>query len=211
MVEEKKEKTSGKVESKPEKAASLETKPVDKKVEEKKEEKKIEKTKEPSKKSAHEEDFKYIVRIADTDLDGEKKVIHALTGIKGIGLHLACFIADKAGVDRHEKIGNLSDDQIENIKSVVNNLSSMLPSWMSNHRNEYYGGSNFHLFGSDLLMRIREDINILKKIRSYRGIRHELGLPVRGQRTRSNNRKGLSVGVSRKARRAESSSKKSEK
>ena len=170
---------------------------------------KEEKVEAKKKSGDHKKDFKYIVRIADTDLDGEKKVIYALTGLKGVGLRLACFIADKAGVDRHEKIGNLSDDQIENIKSVVSNLGSILPDWMTNHRNEYYGGKNLHLIGSNLLMRLREDVNLLKKIRSYRGIRHELGLAVRGQRTRANKRKGLSVGVSRKGRKPETPSKKS--
>ena len=52
--------------------------------------------------------------------------------------------------------------------------------------------------GTDIELRLRDEINIMKKIRSYRGIRHELGLPARGQRTRANNRKGLSLGVSKK-------------
>ena len=51
---------------------------------------------------------------------------------------------------------------------------------------------------TDIDMRLRDEINIMKKIRSYRGIRHERGLPARGQRTRANNRKGLSLGVSKK-------------
>jgi len=194
---EEKNKTKEEAKSQPQKEVRVETK--DKKGESKKVEKRDE--------AEHKKDFKYIVRIADTDLDGEKKVIYALTGLKGVGLRLACFIADKAGVDRHEKIGNLSDEQIENIKSLVDNLSSEIPGWMANHRNEYYGGQSLHLIGSDLLMRIREDINLLKKIRVYRGIRHELGLAVRGQRTRANKRRGLSVGVSRKGRKPETSKK----
>ena len=143
-------------------------------------------------------DFKYIVRIANTDLDGEKKVIHALTGIKGIGLHLGTVIADAAGVDRNEKIGNLSDEEIGRLQDIISNLPKYVPAWMVNRRKDYRSGKNLHIIGADLPMVLREDINRLKKIRAYRGIRHELGLPVRGQRTRSNGRTGLALGVSRK-------------
>lgn len=143
-------------------------------------------------------DFKYIVRIADTDLNGEKSVIHALTSIKGIGFHLSTVIADAAGVNRFEKIGNLPDEKIERIQEVISNLNKFAPDWLMNRRKDYYTGENLHLIGPDIDMVRRDDINRLKKIRAYRGVRHELGLPVRGQRTRSNGRKGLALGVSRK-------------
>jgi small subunit ribosomal protein S13 len=69
---------------------------------------------------------------------------------------------------------------------------------MLNHRKEYETGKNIHLIGTEIDTRLRDEINIMKKIRSYRGIRHERGLPVRGQRTRANNRTGLALGVSKK-------------
>lgn len=144
------------------------------------------------------QDFKYIVRIADTDLNGEKKVVHALTAIKGINFRLSTVIADLAGVNRCEKMGNLPDDKIEKIKEVISNLNKYVPSWMVNRRKDFYTGNDIHLIGADIDFAKREDINRLRKIRTYRGIRHELGLPVRGQRTRSNGRKGLALGVSRK-------------
>jgi len=143
-------------------------------------------------------DFKYIVRIANTDLDGNKKVIHALTGIKGIGLHMGTVIADAAGIDRNKKIGNLTDKEIEKLQEIISNLSKYVPGWLVNRRKDYATGEDIHVIGADLPMILRNDINRLKKIRSYRGIRHELGLPVRGQRTRSNGRTGLALGVSRK-------------
>ncbi|MCD6236481.1 MAG: 30S ribosomal protein S13, partial [Thermoplasmata archaeon] len=120
------------------------------------------------------------------------------TGIKGIGLRMSAFIADSIGVSRDEKIGNLSDEQIGKIQDMVSNLSKYAPDWMVNRRKDYYTGKNRHIIGADITLVLREDINRLKKIRAYRGIRHELGLPVRGQRTRSNGRKGLTLGVSRK-------------
>jgi len=69
---------------------------------------------------------------------------------------------------------------------------------MFNHRKDYETGNDIHLTGSEIDMRLRDEINIMKKIRSYRGIRHERGLRARGQRTRSNNRSGLTLGVSKK-------------
>lgn len=144
------------------------------------------------------QDFKYIVRIADTDLPGEKNVVQALTTIKGISFHLSNVIADCAGVDRYKKIGELPEEEIEKIKEVISNLDRRVPYWLLNRRKDFYTGKNLHLIGTDIDVVRREDINILRKIRAYRGIRHELGLPVRGQRTRSNGRKGLALGVSRK-------------
>src|ERR1041385_7552916 len=60
-------------------------------------------------------DFKYIVRIANSDLDGTKNVEQALTGIRGLGIRMATLICDLAAVNRIEKIGKLSDQQIETL------------------------------------------------------------------------------------------------
>jgi len=163
---------------------------------------------EKKKKAEHDADFKYIVRIANTDIDGEKKIIHGLTTIKGVGLHLGTIIADKAGIDRNIKMGDLKDAQVEKIQKTLDDINNNAPSWMLNHRKDYDTGGDIHLVGSEIDMRLREEINILKKIRSYRGIRHERGLPVRGQRTRANSRTGLTLGVSKKRAMSTSSDKK---
>jgi len=70
---------------------------------------------------------------------------------------------------------------------------------MLNHRKDMETGEDIHVTGSNIDLRFRDEINIMKKIRSYKGIRHERGLCVRGQRTRGNNRRGLSLGVSKKS------------
>jgi small subunit ribosomal protein S13 len=61
-------------------------------------------------------------------------------------------------------------------------------------------GENKHLIGSDLLLRIKSDIEFMKKIKCWKGVRHSLGLKVRGQRTRTTGRTGQTVGVSHKPR-----------
>lgn len=159
------------------------------------------KKKESKKEDQEDTDFQYIVRIANTDIDGDKPVTYALTSIKGIGRHLGILIADEAGVSRSEKIGKLSEDHIHKIQEVIDTIDERAPGWMLNHTKQYDTGSDTHLVGPDVSMTLREDINRLKKIRAYRGVRHERGLRVRGQRTRAHPRTGLSMGVSREVQR----------
>jgi len=149
-------------------------------------------------KKEKDDDFSYIVRIANTDIDGNKKVTHGLTSIKGIGMHIASLIIDTTGIDPKIKMGDLTEPQIEKIRNTIDDIENIAPKWMLNHRKDYETGKDMHLTGSEIDMRLRDEINIMKKIRSYRGIRHERGLRARGQRTRSNNRSGLTLGVSKK-------------
>ena len=164
----------------------------------KKPEKKEEKKEKAKKKADHGPDFKYIVRLSNTDIDGEKNVVYGLTTVKGIGIHLASLIADQTKIDRYKKIGDLKDADIEKLQEFIDTIGEKIPIWMMNHRKDIETGDDIHLTGADIDLRLRDEINVLKKIRSYRGIRHERGLPVRGQRTRANNRKGLALGVSKK-------------
>jgi len=144
------------------------------------------------------EEFKHIVRILDTDLDGKRTVAYSLCGVPGIGRRVAKTIVISTGIDPRAKMGELSDSEIERLKSAINSAEKRLPEWMLNRRKDLFTGENMHIMGPDLLLKLREDINLLRKIRSYRGIRHERGLKVRGQRTKATGRKGVVVGVMRK-------------
>ncbi len=144
-------------------------------------------------------DFKYIVRLADTDLDGNRPMVYALAGIKGVGLRVAQIVTDALGVPRDEKIGNLSDKQVDELGAIIEDLPSQVPPWALNRRKDYWTGEDVQLVGVEVEMRKREDVNRMRMVRSYRGIRHETGQKVRGQRTRNNGRTGLTVGVTRKA------------
>jgi len=139
-----------------------------------------------TKKKHEKDDFKYIVRLANTDIAGEKAVAQGLTSIKGVGAHMSVLIIDETGIDRSTKMGNLTDAQIEKIRIALGNITKNAPVWMFNRRKDYDTGKDIHLIGPEIDMRLRDEINIMKKIRSYRGIRHERGLSVRGQRTRAN-------------------------
>ena len=145
-----------------------------------------------------ESELKYFVRIINTDLDGTKPVQLALTGIKGIGLHAALIIARRAGVDVHAITGRLEDDKVAALEKEVLAYAATVPKWMVNRPVDVYTGEQKHLYGSDLALAKEDDINLMKKMRCYRGIRHENGLKVRGQCTKSTGRFGKIVGVSKR-------------
>jgi small subunit ribosomal protein S13 len=96
------------------------------------------------------------------------------------------------------KLGSLNEKEIEKIEDAIKNIDKYVPGWMVNHQKEPNSGKNVHFTGPDLDMANREDITEQQKTKSYRGIRHSLGLPVRGQRTRTSFRHGPAIGVSRK-------------
>lgn len=141
--------------------------------------------------------FKYIVRIVNTDLDGEKPVIIAIQGVKGVGNRVADIIVKKADVSRNEKIGNVSDEKIEAMEKLITTYSEYAPTWAINRQNDLETGDDMHIVGIDQDVALKDDINRMKMIKTYRGVRHETGQKVRGQRTRSNGRTGLTLGVMR--------------
>jgi small subunit ribosomal protein S13 len=143
--------------------------------------------------------FRYIVRVSNTDLDGTRPVGLALTGVRGVGARLAQVACRLADVPATERIGNLPEPVVETLETALTTLPSKVPAWMINHPHEPVGGESLHLIGGDLETRRRDDVNQMKMIRSYRGVRHERGQKVRGQRTRSNGRTGMAAGVLKKA------------
>lgn len=135
----------------------------------------------------------------NTDLNGDKSITYALTAIKGISYNLSKAILYSAKIDDSKKLGDLDETELTTIEKIVANpAESNLPSWLLNRNKDYKTGKDMHITGTDITMTLREDINRLRKIRAYRGIRHEKGLPTRGQRTRSSFRKGAKVGVVKK-------------
>ena len=145
------------------------------------------------------EEFKHIVRLAGKDLAGGKRVQLALADLKGVNLNFARAVAYAADVDPFAKLGNLNKEQVERLGKVLKDPAEHgIPSWMLSRRKDYETGKDLHLISADVAMAVRMDIGRERRIRSRRGIRHDLGLPVRGQRTRTTGRKGLVVGVKRK-------------
>jgi small subunit ribosomal protein S13 len=143
--------------------------------------------------------FRYIVRIADTDVDGRMKLVWGLASIKGIGYATALAVARHLGLNPEMMVGYLTDEQVSRIEEVLSDLTKLgLPSWLYNRRRDIETGKDMHFIGSDLLLYARRDIEREIRIGSYRGIRHKLGYKVRGQRTRTTGRLGMTVGVRKK-------------
>ncbi|MBI4018161.1 MAG: 30S ribosomal protein S13 [Candidatus Aenigmarchaeota archaeon] len=146
--------------------------------------------------AAAQGEMKKIVRIMATDIDGSLPVMRALRRIKGINFTYASAVCISAGIDKKKKLAELGADEIKSIEGAIKSPS--FPSRLLNRRKDMETGKDVHLVGSGLDLYKREDINMMKKMRAYRGIRHELGLPVRGQRTRSSFRTQKTVGVAKK-------------
>lgn len=141
-----------------------------------------------------------VVRVAGTDLDGDKQVLYALQKIKGISHGVSKFVCLTSGVDPKKRLGSLDDSKIEKIEEIIKNPEKFnMPSWLINKRKEIETGKDRHITGSDLKVIEKFDIKRMIDKKSYKGVRHMLGLPVRGQRTKSSFRKGKTVGVVRKS------------
>ena len=119
------------------------------------------------------------VRIVGVDIPQNKRGEIALTYIFGIGRSAAQTILDKAGVDRNIKVQDWTDDQAAKVREVI--------------------GADYKVEG-DLRSEIQLNIKRLMDIGCYRGIRHRLGLPFRGQSTKNNarTRKGRKKTVANK-------------
>jgi small subunit ribosomal protein S13 len=142
------------------------------------------------------QEFRHLVRISGRDLEGGKKLIVALSDLKGVGYNFANVITTKLSLDPRVRLGTLTEEQVKEIEAAIQSTTrSALPQWFYNRRNDPETGEARQLLGSDLDFIQKNDIEDEKNIQSWKGVRHGLGLKVRGQRTRTTGRKGRTVGV----------------
>lgn len=177
-------------------------KKIEKKESEKKGQAPEKKPKEEKKPAARPGDglrARRIIRIADTNLDAERSVGRAIREIKGVSFMFSNAVANTCGF-KEKTIENLSEDEVSRLEDILSNpVKYGIPAWMVNRRSDPGTGEDRHLIVSNLDFTRTMDINEMKKWKTYKGVRHSLGLPVRGQRTRSSFRtSGRVVGVKRK-------------
>jgi small subunit ribosomal protein S13 len=134
-----------------------------------------------------------IVRILSKDIEGGMTLYSGLAKIKGISWAVSNAICKKLKIDKKRKIGSLTEEEIKKISEFMEGEN--LPKNLLNRRKDLESGKDQHLHGSDLELRKEFDIKRLKKIKSYKGLRHSTGLPLRGQRTKSNFRKNRRKGA----------------
>lgn len=136
-----------------------------------------------------------LVRILSKDIEGKMKVYPGLTKIKGVSWTFSNAVCRTLKIDKNKTIGSLTEEEIQAISNFIKNPT--LPTHIMNRRKDVETGDEKHLTGTDLDLRKDFDIKKLKKIKSYRGLRHLSGLPSRGQRTkahfRSNRKKGSGI------------------
>ncbi len=113
-------------------------------------------------------DPKRVVRIENVTIPSNKHVRIALTAIYGIGINRATELCESVEVSPHQRISSLSDEDIERLRDAVKNADFIVE--------------------GNLRREVATNIKRLKDIRSYRGARHKQGLPVRGQKTKTNAR-----------------------
>ena len=142
-----------------------------------------------------EEKVKGIVRLMDTDIEGNTKLLKSLIKVQGIKFAMANAICNYLDLDKNRKIGLFSTEEIKSMKELVENPHGKLPNWLLNRRKDPETGRDEHLITAGLKLKKEFDIKYMKKIKSYKGMRHAAGLPVRGQRTRAHFRTGSSLGV----------------
>lgn len=105
-------------------------------------------------------------RLLGIDIPENKKVLFALTSLYGVGRQRSADVLSKAGVDPNKRVKDLSASELSRIQKIL---------------------ESYELEG-DLRRLVRDNIDRLKRIKAYRGLRHIMQLPVRGQRTRTNSR-----------------------
>jgi len=144
--------------------------------------------------------FQHILRLLNTNVDGRRKIMFALTEIKGVGRRYSNLVCKKADVDLNKRAGELNSDELERIVTIMQNPAQFkIPTWFLNRRKDMTDGKNLHVLSNTIDQKMRDDLERLKKIRSHRGLRHYWGLRVRGQHTKTTGRRsGRTVGVTKK-------------
>ena len=144
------------------------------------------------------EDFSYILRLADSDIDGLRPIAQGLTSIPGVGKRSAGQICRMAGIDGSKLGGHLSDEEQNGIRTTIDEYALNVPWWLVNRQRDLQSNEDAHIIGTEVKLTKKDDVARLAAIKTYRGMRHRSGHKVRGQRLRSNGRSGSTLGVQRK-------------
>lgn len=146
-------------------------------------------------------DFRHIVRVGNTDLVGEKPLYLSLQKIKGVGENFARITCALAKIEYMKQTGTLSDKEVSTVEKIIEDPKGAgFPTYLLNRQQDYETGEDLHLTLADLDFAQDQDLKREKKMKSYKGLRHQWGLPVRGQRTQANFRpnKGRNSAVKKK-------------
>jgi len=144
------------------------------------------------------DDFAYILRMADSDVDGLRPIAIGLTSIRGVGMRTSQQICRLAGINGKTLGGHLSEEEQDSLRSAIDDYATTVPWWLVNRQRDLGTNEDAHIVAMEVKMTRDDDISRMAGIKAYRGMRHRSGHKVRGQRLRSNGRKGSSLGVEKK-------------
>merc|ERR1712050_355256 len=145
------------------------------------------------------EKFQHILRVMNTNIDGRRKIMFAMTAIKGVGRRFSNVCLKKADIDLSKRAGELTEEEVERVITIMSNPRQYkIPDWFLNRQKDTKDGKYSQVMSNTLDNKLSEDLERLKKIRAHRGLRHYWGLRVRGQHTKTTGRRGRTVGVSKK-------------
>lgn len=117
------------------------------------------------------------------------EILYALTVIPGVGRRISNIVCKKAEVNMHKRAGEMTPDEIERVVAILQNPRQFkIPDWMLNRQKDRVDGKSYQLVSNAIAVKLRDDVETLKKIRAHRGLRHYWALKVRGQHTCSTGR-----------------------
>ncbi|MBN1924010.1 MAG: 30S ribosomal protein S13 [Nanoarchaeota archaeon] len=150
-------------------------------------------------KTDKKKDLNLIVRIFSTDISGKKSAGIGLCKIRGVDKVFSNAVLSVAGIPNKKLIGELSEADVKKIEDVIKKPESFgIPSYLFNRRLDPETGADMHMVGSDLKLQNDFDIRRMRRIRSYKGLRHGWGLKVRGQRLKHFRKGGAAIAKKKK-------------
>ncbi|MGY5851937.1 MAG: 30S ribosomal protein S13, partial [Candidatus Thorarchaeota archaeon] len=112
-----------------------------------------------------EQEYRYIVRLADKDIDGQENLLQGVTRISGVGLRFSKAMLTMLGLDPSMRLGLVTDEDLKRIEAMLKDpLNSGLPQWYVNRPRDRMSGRMLHLTGADLQFAHKNDIDRLRRI-----------------------------------------------
>merc|ERR1711997_1283635 len=103
--------------------------------------------------------FQHILRVMNTKIDGKRNIMFAITAIKGIGRRYANIVLKKADIDLHKRAGELSEEEVEKIVTIMQNPRQYkIPNWFLNRQKYIKDGKTNQVMANFLDNKLREDL-----------------------------------------------------
>lgn len=128
--------------------------------------------------------------MLNTNVDGNIKIVYALTKIKGVGRRYSNLVCKKADIDLNKRAGQLTQEELERVVTIMKTPTEYkIPNWFLNSQKNFTDGKYTHNLANEVESAYRDHMERLKKMRAHRALRHNWKLKVRGQHTKTTSRR----------------------